>query len=573
MPKKDYHNWSKEKLLHEYKELSKRKKFGIVWEDKVEEVAEQCKTSLPVLKDEKTKSFSIDKHGVNHIFIEGDNFHALSVLNYTHKKKIDVIYIDPPYNTGAKDWKYNNDYVDKNDMYRHSKWLSFMNKRLRLAKRLLNPKGVLVCTVDENEFAKLSLLLEEIFPSYQITCVTIVHNPAGIQGDNFSYCHEFAFFVYPKGGRYIAYQVREDVDKDIRNFRDVTGDESLRGAAANCFYPVYVKDSKIVGFGPVSDKNFHPKMNVVRKDGIIEVYPVDPQGIERKWRFARQSVESIQDQLQVKYVKNRKVFDIIRLKNTFNYKTVWTDSKYSANNHGTQLLNQIIERGAFSYPKSLYAVIDCIKAASNENKNTIVLDFFAGSGTTGHAVLKLNKEDGGSRQFILCTNNEDNNGSGTKIARDICYPRIKKVMQGYKSGNGEKVDGMGGNIKYFSTSFVANVKTDNDKRVLTSRSTEMLCLAEATFDEVVRKRGLFAIFEKQNLMTGIIFDEDAITDFKKEAKKHKKPIVVYVFSYDHTYNEEDFEDLENLKVVKPIPEVILNVYRKIYKELYKPRNL
>lgn len=572
MSKKDFQNWSKEKLLHEYKELLKRKKFGIVWENKPEDVAEQCKTFLPVLKEEKKKNISSDKNHITHIMIEGDNYHALSVLNYTHRHKIDVIYIDPPYNTGARDWKYNNDYVDKNDMYRHSKWLSFMSKRLRMAKRLLTYKGVLVCTVDDNEFTKLGLLLEEIFPSYQITCITIVHNPAGIQGDNFSYCHEYAYFVYPKGGRYIARQVREE-EIDVRNFRDVTGDESLRGAAANCFYPIYIKDGEIVGFGPVSDKNYHPKINVVRKDKIIEVYPVDPQGIERKWRFARQSVEPIQDQLEVKYIKNRKVFDIIRSKNTFNYKTVWTDSKYSANNHGTQLLNKIIEKGSFSFPKSLYAVIDCIKAASNEKKDAIILDFFAGSGTTGHAVLELNKKDGGTRQFILCTNNEDNNGSGTKIARDICYPRIKKVMQGYKTENGEKIDGFGGNLKYFTTPFVGNVKTDNDKRILTSRCTEMLCLAETTFDEVANKKGMFAIYENQKQMTGIIYDEDAIADFKKEVKKHKKPIVVYVFSYDHTYNEEDFEDLDNLKVVKPIPEVILNVYRKIYKELYKPRNL
>ena len=138
---------------------------------------------------------------------------------------------------------------------------------------------------------------------------------------------------------------------------------------------------------------------------------------------------------------------------------------------------------------------------------------------------------------------------------------------------GKKNTGLGGNLRYYSTELIGNIKTDNDKRVLTSRSTEMLCLAEATFDEVVNKKGLFAIYENQKQMTGIIFDEDAITDFKKEAKKHKKSVVVYVFSYDHTYNEEDFEDLDNLKVVKPIPEVILNVYRKIYKELYKPRNL
>jgi len=235
-------------------------------------------------------------------------------------------------------------------------------------------------------------------------------------------------------------------------------------------------------------------------------------------------------------------------------------------------LKKIFGDKRFDYPKSLYLVMDILKITSKDD--SVILDFFAGSGTTGHAVLELNKEDGGNRQFILCTNNENNNGNvHGGVAQGVCYPRIKNVIKGYKESSSIAVAGLGGNLRYYTGDLVGNVITDNDKRVLTSRSTEMLCLAEATFDEVARKNGLFAIYENQNQITGIIFDEDAISDFKKEAKKYKKPIVVYVFSYDHSYNEEDFEDLENLKVVKPIPEVILNVYRKIYKELYKPRNL
>ena len=571
MPKKDFQNWSKEKLLHEYKELSKRKKFGIVWEDKIEEVAEQCKTSLPVLKDEETKSFSVDKNGINHIFIEGDNFHALSVLNYTHKKKIDIIYIDPPYNTGNKSWKYNNKYVDSNDSFRHSKWLSFMNHRLLLAKNLLKDTGILICTIDENEQAVLGMLLQKIFANKEIVCVTIIHNPGGIQSNNFSFCHEYAYFIYPKGGRFIALQNRDE-NPDIRTLRDVSKGNHLRENAKNCFYPILIKDKKIIGFGDVCDTSFHPNSpNIIREDGIIEIYPIDAKGNERKWVFARQSVESIKDELVPKLNKRRQVWDIIRTKTDFNYKTVWTDAKYNANIFGTKILSNIIEE-TFPFPKSLYAVMDCISAAVHDKNDAIILDFFAGSGTTGHAVLELNKKDGGRRQFILCTDNQDNNGSGTKIAEDVCYPRIKKVIEGY-TVNGKKIAGLGGNLRYYSTKLVDNIKTDNDKRIFTFFCKEMLCLAESTFDQVISKKGLFAIYENQKQMTGIIFDEDAISDFKKEAKKHKKPIVVYVFSYDHTYNEEDFEDLENLKVVKPIPEVILNVYRKIYKELYKPRNL
>lgn len=199
MQKKDYQNWSKEKLLHEYKELLKRKKFGIVWEDKIEEMAEQCKISLPVLKDEKAKSFSVNKNEINHIFIEGDNYHALSVLNYTHKKKIDVIFIDPPYNTGSQHWIYNNSYVEKEDHFRHSKWLSFMSKRLRLARNLLKDDGFFTITIDHNELFTLGLLMDEIFgESNRVGIVTVLHNPKGRnQAKFFSENSEF-LLVYAK---------------------------------------------------------------------------------------------------------------------------------------------------------------------------------------------------------------------------------------------------------------------------------------------------------------------------------------------------------------------------------------
>ncbi len=549
-----------ESLKLEIKKLKSRKKYGLLWENKDEGVVLQCKEELPVLLEEQKKEVTTDKNSPTDILIEGDNYHALSVLNYTHQNKFDVIYIDPPYNTGAKDWKYNNNYVDSNDAYRHSKWLSFMSHRLKLAKNLLAKKGVLICTIDENEFNRLGLLLEELFPSHQISCITIVHNPAGVQGDNFSYSHEYAFFVYPLGGRYIGLQKRE-TDVDVRNFRDVTGEESLRNAAANCFYPIYVKNNKIIGFGDVCEKDFHPKnINVKKQNGVIEIYPVDPQGIERKWRFARQTVDSIKKDLEVKYIKNRGVYDIIRNKNVFNYKTVWTDSKYSANNHGTQLLNQIIKSGSFSYPKSIYAVMDCIRAASNENKNALILDFFAGSGTTGHAVMLLNQEDKGNRRYILCTNNEN------KICEDVCYPRISNVIKGYKNlKNNNLITGLGGNLKYFKTDFVDAEQTDSNKKKLVDKSTEMLCLKEDCFDEVKRTKTYSIFTNNQSKHLGIIYDDAGIAPFKKEAERIGKKFIVYVFSLDESVREEEFEDIKNLVELKTIPAVILNVYKRIFK--------
>jgi len=577
MPKKDFQNWSKEKLLHEYKELSKRKKFGIVWEDKIEEVAEQCKTSLPVLKDEKAKSFSTDKNGINHIFIEGDNYHALSVLNYTHKKKIDLIFIDPPYNTGNRSWRYNNDYVEKEDRFRHSKWLSFMSKRLRLARNLLKENGIIVVTIDDYELFTLGLLMDEIFfENNKIGVLAVESNPRGRTTNKFfATSHEY-WLVYAKNSNVASIEnvpLTEEQKKlfnledDVSSYRLLpfrrSGGLSTPEERTNSHYPIFYNEKT-------------GKIDIEPFKNSIKILPIDSSGRKRVWRQTRPSLMEAVGRGDMVIKENGKGFVVYmkdRIKEGRKAKTIWINPKYDASSHGTVLLDKILDRRkAFDYPKSLYAVLDALSVLVANKKEAVILDFFAGSGTTGHAVLELNKNDGGKRQFILCTDNQDNNGSGTKIASDICYPRIKKVMSGYSIG-GKKIAGLGDNLRYYSGELVGNIKTDNDKRVLTSRSTEMLCLAEATFDEVANKKGLFAIYENQKQMTGIIFDEDAISDFKKEAKKHKKPIVVYVFSYDHTYNEEDFEDLENLKVVKPIPEVILNVYRKIYKELYKPRNL
>jgi adenine-specific DNA-methyltransferase len=297
--------------------------------------------------------------------------------------------------------------------------------------------------MDESEQINLGQLIDLEYPEHEKTCVTVVHNPSGQQGDNFSYTHDFTYFVYPKGKRSIAMQERED--EDTRNFRDVTGDESLRTAAQNCFYPILIKDSNIVGFGEVCDDLFHPNdLNIVRKDGIIEIYPIDPQGIERKWRFARNTVESIKEELEIKYLKKRKVWDVIRNKNLFNYKTVWSDSKYSANNHGTQLLNNLFGKAVFSYPKSLFTLIDCVKAGFGENKSGIVLDFFAGSGTTGHAILDINKIGNGNKIKYLLIEVED-------YFYTALLPRLKKIIwsDNWSKGLSEPGKGISQFIKYY----------------------------------------------------------------------------------------------------------------------------
>ncbi|MDD2229493.1 MAG: DNA methyltransferase [Candidatus Cloacimonetes bacterium] len=348
------------------------------------------------------------------LLIHSENFQMINLLIERYREQVKCIYIDPPYNAKSSEILYKNTYKD-------SSWLCLIDNRIDAAKGLLGSTGVQIVAIDEVEQEVLGCLLSEHYPEHEKSCISVVHNPSGQQGDNFTYTHEFAYFLYPKPGRYISEQLREDErDWDIRNLRDVTGDESLRTSGASCFYAIKIEGDKIVGFGDVCPNDHHPKVNEILPDGTIEVYPIDPQGIERKWRFARHTIESIKDELIVHYLKQRDTYDIKRKKKTFNYKSCWTDSKYSANNHGTQILNQILPGNPFTYPKSIFTNVDCIQAGTNLVKNPIVLDYFAGSGTSGHAVINLNREDKGHRKYILAEMGDYFN--------TVLKPRISKVV-------------------------------------------------------------------------------------------------------------------------------------------------
>ena len=431
----------------------KGKKYGLVFEQHREQIDEILDTHTPVLTEEK--DLFIDNGGEMNFLIEGDNLAALKLLEKTHKGKIDVIYIDPPYNTGAKDWKYNNDYVDNKDTFRHSKWLSMMKVRLDIAKLLLKDDGALICAIDENELPTTLLLMEEIFGiGYKIDPITIVHNPRGVQGDNFSYVNEYAIFVYKKGVKIIENQsITEDEIEwsPLRNW----GTESERLDAANCFYPIFVKNNEIIGFGDdvTSQSDFHPKQTEYDSaSDIYSVYPIDVQGVERKWRYARQSVEKIKKMLRTTRISNG--FDIELGKNYAPYRTVWTDKKFDANEYGSQLISSMVPNNDFSFPKSVYNVYECIRAITLNRPNAIILDYFAGSGTTGHATLLLNKDIGGKRNFILCTNNEVGEKKEKEfigkygniseypkewslwkgkygIASSVTYPRMKSAIKGF----------------------------------------------------------------------------------------------------------------------------------------------
>ena len=346
---------------------------------------------------QKATSVSID----DNLIIKGNNLLALYSLLPIYAGKIKLIYIDPPYNTG-----WNGDTFAYNNAFKHSTWLTFMKNRLEVAKKLLTPDWCLIVAIDKAEQAYLWVLLDEIFKEHESHCITIVHNPRGVQGTNFSYTNEFAFFVIPKWKKSIWNRKIEEGDIDFSNLRNWWG-ESERDTAKNCFYPVIVKNGEIIWFWDVLENSVHPKQTEKIGDEFL-VYPIDTKWVERKWRYARQTVDEVKSLLRAK--KTKSWYEIEIWKDFWQYKTVWVDERYDANEYGTKLIKELVPWCQFSFPKSLWNVYDCLHAVVKDDKNAIVLDFFGWSGTTGHAVIELNKQDKGNRKFILVDQMHDVEG-------------------------------------------------------------------------------------------------------------------------------------------------------------------
>lgn len=327
----------------------------------------------------------------NGLLINSENFQALELLQEKYREAVKCVYIDPPYNAKSSEILYKN-------TFKHAAWLSLMSNRLQLANNLIKDNGVEVVAIDEVEQTKLGELLQALTPEKNVLPVTVVHNPSGQQGDNFSFVNEFAYFVYPNSKGIIGLEDRPESEWDTRTFRDNSGNSNLRTDAANCFYPIFVKDNKIVGFGDVCDDNFHPTgRNVNLSEGIVAVYPIDNNMVEKKWVFERGTVESIIDELWIKEINDG--IDIMRTKKKFRHKTTWTDKRFSANSYGSALLTAMDIK--FSYPKSIYNVLECVNAGCSDKPKGLVLDFFGGSGTTAHAVILQNYISKYSRKYIL----------------------------------------------------------------------------------------------------------------------------------------------------------------------------
>jgi adenine-specific DNA-methyltransferase len=390
----------------------------------------------------------------HHAVINGENFHALQLLVYLHEGQVDCIYIDPPYNTGARDWKYNNRYVDVNDTWRHSKWLAFMERRLRLAKRLLKDDGVLIVTIDENEVHHLGMLLERMFPDALRQMVTICINPGGAAGEGLSRVEEYAFFCFLGDARPLPTSddmlvVGEDADIVHTNAEGVRWEWLMRGGASwyrerrqNLCYPILLNEegTRIVSAGPPytgpegkQPKRIHglPVAWPVRKDGKLGIWRVDSSRLnwlaERGFAYVSRrddergtwtikylmtgtidSIDAGSIEVTGRHPETGRVTVRVSERKGKTAKTMWYRGRHTAGGGGgTQLLNALLgERGLFPFPKSVYAVRDCIDVTIGDRRDALIVDFFAGSGTTFHATCLLNAEDSGQRRSILVTNND-----------------------------------------------------------------------------------------------------------------------------------------------------------------------
>ncbi|MEB3415004.1 site-specific DNA-methyltransferase [Alteriqipengyuania sp. WL0013] len=345
------------------------------------------------------------------LLVHGDNFQALTLLRERYREQVKCIYIDPPYNSPSSEIAYKNS-------FKHSSWLTLMDNRLQAAKPFQPEDAGLVVAIDKHEQNGLVRILGEGFSDKNVVQVTIEHNKKGVQGDGFSFNHEYAVFVIPP-----KYKTRRkelpDAEWEWANLRN-WGGESLRTDAKNCFYPIFVKNDQVVGFGEVCPDDFHPESaNVEMPDGTLAIYPIDQEGDERKWRYERGTVEGIKHLLKVTFARDKTTRQVMKAKNTDQFKTSWYSPIYNAGDYGTAILTRMgFPKDIFDNPKSIHTVMDSVGAICSENQT--VMDYFAGSGTTAHSLIKMKRDLGESRRYILVDQGE--------YVPTLIRPRIQKVV-------------------------------------------------------------------------------------------------------------------------------------------------
>ena len=556
--------------------LRKTKHYGLVWKKKPEEVEENQRNRIPVLTEVWDRAIvSEAADAPNHILIEGDNLDALVALTYTHEGKIDVIYIDPPYNTGNKDFIYNDCFVDKESPYRHSLWLSFMQRRLKIAKRLLSDKGVIFISIDDNEQAQLKLLCDEIFGEGNFVAVfPRLTTKSGKTPSSFMVSHEY-IMCYTTG--YDDIFVGRPFIDDSYKFEDEYVE--LRGKY-NLKQPL---DCNSISYSPSLDYVIECEGREFYPGGDIEKYQHRKSGHylskDYAWRWSKPMFEFGYKNGWI-VIKNNRIYTKGYLNAAIEndgdaYKIVYRDktrklstidfisNEFSNDIAKKQLLN-FQNTSKFDYPKPYTLLKELLQ--THIDKNATILDFFAGSGTTLHATMALNAEDGGHRQCILVTNNEN------RICEEVTYTRNKKVIEGYVNAKGETVKGLTtNNLRYYKTDFIGREKTAQNRRALAAASADLLCIREDSYNELDHFGSLKLKPSVARYFTGngkhilLILNENAIEYFVKEIKDSDSPakFKVYVFSPgDYAYDDE-FTDVADRVELCAVPSSVYNAYEKV----------
>ena len=563
--------------------LNKEKKYGLVWENKPEDVEERLRDRLPVFKEVKSRAILSDSPDApNHILIEGDNLEALTALSYTHEGKIDVIYIDPPYNTGNKDFIYNDSFVDSEDGYRHSKWLSFMSKRLRIAKRLLSDKGVIFISIDDNEQAQLKLLCDDVFgEKNQIANIIVASNSSKNLAKFVSVTHEY-ISVYANNKEFTLpdWMVKKNnIDEYLSIYNrmksaGMTYKEISKELRALVKYPKYYEfdhytnvDSK----GPFRCSDYTAPGSTDFYDIIHPITGKPCRTGTRGWGRSLEETKKLISEDKVYFGDDERAQPAIK-----NYLTenscslaksiIFFDSQVSTRWMKQQKLN-------FPFPKSLELIEYILRLYPN--KHISILDFFAGSGTTLHATMQLNSEDGGHRQCILVTNNENN------ICEEVTYERNKRVINGYTTPKGEAVEGLKNNsLRYYKTELLPREKSPRKMRALMAAATELLCIKEDLYEES-RMFGKYRTnpktiryFEKGGKRMLIIFCEelaDLIAEEIKTLDFGGQRLKIYIFSPDRYAFDDNFYEVQDKVQLVALPAAIYDAYRRVLpKRIDKP---
>lgn len=548
--------------------ISEQKKYGIVWEDSPEDVEENLRVNVPVLVEDKDRAIiSNADDAPNHILIEGDNLEALTALSYTHEGKIDVIYIDPPYNTGNKDFRYNDSFVDSEDGYRHSKWLSFMEKRLKIAKKLLSDKGVIFISIDDNEQANLKLLCDEIFGACNFVSNIIWQSTAGSNtGTDIVTITEYVL-VFSKNRAQCIFD-GEEVDDSSYKFSDEY--ENTRGR-----YSLDKMDRRRVGGHYSEALNFPIEM----PDGSLRY----PGGTETRsdegWNYlwSKTKVEWGLQNGFIVFKKGKDGWNVYnkrysKIDNSGNpidrttpYRNLIT-SDICNTAQGTTEITNIFGIRTFDFPKPSLLIKRFLSSIVRTNQHSIILDFFAGSGTTLHATMQLNAEDGGHRQCILCTNNENN------ICEEVTYERNKRVINGYTTPKGVEVEGLHDNsLRYYKIEDVPRDSSTTGLKKLMLASTDLLCIKndlyeeQSVFGNIKLRKNIARYFDDGKQKMLIIYKVDAIESIVEEIKKMPADtfIKVYVFSTNNYAMDADFEEVSDKVFLCALPAAIYNAYRKV----------